>query len=285
MRRKKGQRETFVTFARLYFEPTLFSSGTIPLDILKDLLASEIREIYMTERGDKKSGWVITDNSICKYNNYDFGLGKLGRISPKRVRAFDDTRFTEFKAEISRGYLDSCFVVDFSSSWIAFENKTGISVEQFCHAFAGICMKAENKLGFMILYPEVEKEAYAEAFKKLRIIQKVKIELVTPNPKMYDLIEDIKSKLLIEPGAAKATIDCEGTVKGLKQDSTIVKIAKNLPLDMPQYGSVEVKGREEEDGPIQTISSFEKALKTAVNLPKEKEEKWVVLMNLLFKRR
>ncbi|MQL51843.1 hypothetical protein GFC01_06105 [Desulfofundulus thermobenzoicus] len=274
-----------VTFARLYFQPSLFSSQDEPLLLFQDLLSREIRNIYTTRRGNKKTGWVITDNHVTRHGDTDFGVGKLGRISPKRIRAFDDAVFTEIREEVSKGYLDSCFVVDFSNSWIAFETKTGISVEQFCQAFVGVCMTAEHRLGFISLYPDVERAAYMEAFKKLKIIQKVRIEFVVPNPQMYELAKAIQNKLLIEPKAVKAIIDCEGSAKGLEHDSDIVKIAGNLPLDMPQYGVVEVRGMQNEDSPLQIVSSYDKAVKTTVSMPKEKEGKWQVLMDLLIKRK
>lgn len=285
-----GVRTAKVVTAKLNIEPTLFTLGQEPFKILRDVFSKEFAETYEQGEDDKRTAWAIVDNKIISFHGIDFAVGKLGRIGSKRLSQYkkEAHKFDELQIR-DLVFATAHFVLRIDTERLMFDEVYYISVQQFTEAFAEILARADSRLGAVSAMPDIQPQEYSEEFKRLKVIQKVRLEFVAPNAggAFIDAAANMRSLLVVDTGAGRAVVECESRKKeGLRRQNDVVRVAATMPVITPQYGSVVVKGFADENLSMpMTLRSVDKAKRRLEVLPrKDSDAIWARFMELLSRK-
>lgn len=98
-------RTSNIVFGKVHLEPSIFSIGHEPLELAETLFSSTIRTVHKTERAEAKAHWVISNNRIVNFEGDKYVVGRLGRISRKWVKVFDERLFSEAQTEVPTAFV------------------------------------------------------------------------------------------------------------------------------------------------------------------------------------
>lgn len=236
-----------VVVGKLNISPDLFSyhrEDENGYARLTALFGEPIRQVYSTTWGEKESNWAIIDNVVLDQPAGPVVVGRLARIREAEFPAFDREAFKQVKTRIPNACAHANFVLDIHSELIAFEEKDGLSLQNFVSSFSALSMMADPTLGHVSIYPRIDVLSFERAVGELRVISEMKLDFVRPNPIETDgILKEFRQKLLVDPNSSHTTIDLEAEGNGLDKDSLIVQAGKKIADQ--GYGSASFHGRTE----------------------------------------